>query len=222
MKEQKDKITSWLEWQEKIMQDMIRLHGSRQIYKNYVGILDQNPAIATEGVVFHNWIVDNWITFTAMTIRRQADKNPKYDDTISLAKLIEDIAANPEVLTREYHISLYEKPDDDFWKGMASNSFTEHAGSGEFFDPEIANADLKKLDAVSLKVRQLATRSIAHSSTKPMPTITFDEVHACIDTFRELLQRYVLLLTAGWNLVDPVMDDWQEIFTRPWIAKKGI
>jgi hypothetical protein len=216
------KLIKWMAWQEKILDDVIRLHGSKQIYYEYVRIIELNRSVKDEGILFHNWIVDNWVTFTAMTIRRQADRNPYHKDAISLGKLIDDIGNNPTELTREFHISLYTQTPEFIRTGVANATFTKQAGSGKYFDAKIAQADLAKLETTSRKVQDLATLSIAHHSKKPLPKLTFDEVNQCIDVFKELTQKYVLLLTAGWNLVDPVMDYWQGIFTRSWIGKKDL
>lgn len=211
------KLEKWVKWQEIITKDMIRLHGSRQIYNDYVAIIMKNKSIEQEGILFHNWIVDNYVTFVAMTIRRQADY--KHDDVISLAKLILDITENHTELTREWYLTL-PRNTSDFWKAQADDTFTRNAGNGDYFDAAIGIADFEKLMSVSDKLSQLATLSIAHHSKKTKPSLTFDEVNACIDTFRELVQKYILLLTFSSNAIEPVMDYWQGIFTKAWIKQE--
>lgn len=212
------RLEKWVSWQETISQDLIRMHGSREIYNDYLKIVTQNKKVESEGVLFHNWVIDNYVTFIAMTIRRQADDNSRHHDVISLAKLIKDIGDHPEELTRKWYISLY-KEQSDHSKSVADESFTKLAGSGDYFDPQIAIDDLATLHEASKKVTDLATLSIAHYTKKFLPKLTFDEVNSCIDTFRELVQKYILLLTASSNAITPVMDRWQGIFTEVWIDK---
>lgn len=210
--------SDWVVWQKVITDDLIRLHSHRQIYNEYVRIIQQNKSVMNDGVIFHNWVVDNYVTFVAMTIRRQADNNAKYSDVISLAKLISDITKHPKDLTRSWYVGLWTKGvPDSFQEGQANQTFTSNAGSGEYFDSAIGFSDLARLTAASSKIKRLATLSIAHNTKKLLPKVTFDEVNACIDMFRELVQKYILLLTASSNAIEPVIDDWQNIFTKKWV-----
>jgi hypothetical protein len=208
------KIAKWVKWQELILKDVVWLHSSKQIYDDYISILRRNESVEKEGVLFHNWIVDNYVSFVAMAIRRQAE-TPKAnnDDVISLGKLLSEIIESPGELTRAYFTSLYVHMP----KGMADKHFTENAGAGDYIDPKMVEKDLEELLLATKKIEDLATLSIAHHTTKKKPELTFNEVNKCIDTIKKLTQKYVLLLTATWNVVDPVIDYWQGIFTRPWI-----
>jgi len=198
------------------------MNGSREIYNDYLNIIIQNKEIESEGVLFHNWVIDNYVTFVAMAIRRQVENNDRHQDVISLAKLIGDISKHSEKLSRKWYISLYTKEPSDYWKCVADESFTNLAGNGSYFDSQIAIRDLAKLSDASKKITNLATLSIAHYTEKSLPILTFDEVNCCIDIFRELMQKYILLLTASDNAIVPVIDRWQGIFTKAWISKNKL
>ena len=47
---------------------------------------------------------------------------------------------------------------------------------------------------------------------------TFGDLHDAIDGIGEIFQKYAVMLTGGWNLLEPVIqDDWKAIFREPWI-----
>lgn len=198
-----------------ITSDFEHLLASRQIYDQYRSMVSNNQSVMDSGAIFHNWLRDNYVTFVAMSIRRQTDLDR---DVISLAKLITDIQNNPQDLTRKWHRGLYGSDLPDVVKdSMANDAFTENAGEGQYFDPKIAASDLEILKKVSGAITALADREIAHRSKNSRPALTFNDVDACMDAFKEIIQRYILLLTAGFNLLEPVIDDWQNAFTTPWI-----
>ena len=128
--------------------------------------------------------------------------------------MISDIHDHPESMTRATHIAFYK---NFIVEGYGDQMFTEHAGPGDFIDPAIAEKDLAELQEVSRSVSQLASRTIAHKSTRAVPKLTFNDIDACIEAIKKIAQKYILLLSATHNVLEPVMDDWQTIFTMKWI-----
>jgi len=205
------RLAKWQRWQGQIEHELVSLLGSRQIYKSYGEIVTGNEAVQKGGPLFHNWIVDNYVTYVAMAIRRQADTD---SDSVSLARLISDIRDHPESMTRVAHVAFYE---NFIVEGYGDRAFTANAGPGDYIDPTIAEKDLEELREVSLSVSQLASRTIAHKSTRQVPELTFNDIDECIEVIKKIAQKYILLLSAAHNVLEPVMDDWQTIFTMKWI-----
>lgn len=124
-------VAKWNRWIEQIEHEMVSLLASRKIYKGYGDIVRPNTSINTgKGVTFHNWIVDNYVTYVAMAIRRQMDND---GDTISLARLINDIKDNPDSLSRKEHVAMYANMPFGVGGSQGNATFTEYAGAGEFF-----------------------------------------------------------------------------------------
>jgi hypothetical protein len=186
-------------------------------------MVSSNSAVGSDGTIFHNWVKTNYVTFVAMSIRRQMGEG---QDEISLVKLISDIKIHPGEITRDWYKSLYPDRklfDIDVSVGMANQFFDQTAGKGESFDPTIAEKDLEALKTMGKDIKLLATRTVAHSIDKEVPKLTFDQVDQCIDKFKEITSKYLLLLTAaGENLEVVIVDDWQAIFTKPWIKSAKI
>lgn len=208
------KVAKWNRWIEQIENEIVYILSSRILYKGYGDIVRANEGVLDEGAVFHNWIVDNYVTFVAMAVRRQLDTDK---DSISLVRLLTDIKNNPKSLTREAHVAFYIALPMDIGRAHGNRCFTENAGSGDFIDSAIVEADLIKLREASKKIGQLATRKIAHKSTKTIPSMTFNEVDECIEVIKTITRRYILLLRAADNILEPMMPDWQNIFTQKWI-----
>jgi len=207
----KQKITKWQRWQKDIENDIIYLLTNRKIYKSYGEIVNGNTGIQNNGVLFHNWIKVNYVTFVAMSIRRQLDKDY---DVISLERLLSDIKSNPESLSRKWHASLY---DGFIVNNYADQMFNKYAGSGDYIDPVIIEKDLSELKSAGENIKKLADRSIAHKTTKAKPELTFNDADTCIETIKKIASKYRLLLTAQGGDLEPIIDDWQNIFTQKWI-----
>lgn len=113
-----------------------------------------------------------------------------------------------------------------FYSGMAfdigeahgDQTFTDNAGTGDHIDPTIVAEDLAKLVAASEAIGRLATRKIAHGTNRLVPSTTFNDVDDSIEVIKAIAQKYILLLTSGYNELEPIMSDWQEIFTTPWLS----
>ncbi len=211
-----DKMTKWLKWIGAIENDMIQVLSSRQFYKEYGRIVSSNNSINTEGSLFHRWVIDNYVTYVAMAIRRQLDD---YNDVISLKRLVQDIANNPNDISRSEHVKLFSSlPPLVDGNTQGNQSFDKLAGSGQYFDPQIAVDDLSLLENDGISIMQLVNRKFAHNSKNQSPIMTFDDVDEVIETLKSLVQKYMLLITATHSTLEPVIgQDWQDIFTKAWI-----
>lgn len=213
------KTELWTQQIQKITEELENLLMHRQIYRHYGEIVNSNKSIGSEGAIFHNWIKTNYVTFVSMSIRRQMDMGA---DVVSLVKLINAIRQNPAEITRDWYRSLYTNEPltgNGIAAGMADQFFNETAGNGDTFDPAIAQRDLATLTEIGKDVKLLATRTIAHNIDEEVPKLTFDQADQCIDKFREITSKYILLLTAAGNDLEPVIaDDWQNVFTKVWIT----
>jgi hypothetical protein len=208
------KLQKWERWITPIQDDVIYLLGSRQTYKSYGEIVKANQDVMNGGPSFHSWVRSNYVTFVSMAIRRQLDTD---NDSISLARLISDIRDNPGDLTRADFVARYAGMAFGVGPSLGERDFTANAGGGAFMDATIAQVDFDRLQTAAREVSKLATRTIAHRTTKSVPTLTFDEVDECIETIKEITQKYILLLTASHNVMEPIMQDWSGIFREEWI-----
>jgi hypothetical protein len=136
------------------------------------------------------------------------------------------VGETPELLTREWWLSLGDEGDSDLCR-MLAEQWAKHYGGdvGDYLDPAIPGADLAKLRHGSRKVKDYVNRRLAHlDSQRAAPdgrgsVVTQDEIHDAIDLIGELFQRYWGLLNANsWrSLIPTPRDDWGGPLRVAWI-----
>lgn len=209
------KTEKWKKDIKQIENSLISMLVSRKIFIDYNKMILGNVEIYNgEGIIFHNWIVDNYITSVTMAIRRQLDTD---SDVVSLKRLITEIKVSPESLSRQSHISMYDSMPLGIGKSQGNQTFTKYAGKGSYFDSTIADSDLLQLEEVGKRIYLLANREFAHNSTRNKPTVTFNDVDECFNSLKAIAQKYILILTASHIELDPIMPYWQYIFTQKWV-----
>ena len=123
--------------------------------------------------------------------------------SVSFDNLLADIAAHPEVMTRERHVELWKVDDDpreiarEAKRQKANANYDRFAGSGndEEIDPVRTQADLDSLRGHGKPIRDLVNKVIAHSDEQTLEaTATYEELNAVIDELGELLTKYGSLL----------------------------
>lgn len=207
----KQKLEKWLRWLDIIQKDTEDLLDKRHIFSGYIEIVKNNTNIQDPSD-FHWWVRDNYVASIAMCIRRQVDTDP---DVITLGKLLKEIQNEPQVITKAWHRSLYKNLGPD----MADKDFEDIAGNGIFFDPAVAERDLKKLVDLAENITKFADRTIAHNSKQPIPVVKFRDLDAFIEEFEKMLIKYILLFTgSGYIGILPTRQyDWEKIFYHKWI-----
>jgi hypothetical protein len=211
------KIAHWIKIKLTVTNEFYRILSARRIFNRYKEIVLANEGVNIEGAQFHNWIIHNYASSLAMAIRRQTDTD---NDVHSLAKLIKEIHDNPAEIQRTWYRELWRRKGREEIASIADAEFTRLAGGGAYFNPSIADDDLIILHQVSERIVKLADRAVAHSSKQPIPSdVGFEEMDECLEAFKGLLQKYILLLEAVGNYLEPTPAiDWEEIFTRAWIT----
>ena len=150
-----------------------------------------------------------------MAIRRQlkADKQ-----SVSLARLLKDIAASPTIVTREWFFSLYS--DSVVPEAAIEKDFHSFAPVGAaHIDGQAVQADLVSLRSVGSVIESFADRLIAHDDARGVDTMpTYADLDAAIDLVYALTRKYYLMLHAG-NIIDrtpTIGHNWQAVFDYPW------
>jgi hypothetical protein len=139
-----------------IYDDVVAMMAAHQVWDTFDRIYGAAPEEARKYATFRSWTAQNYVRFQALGIRRQCDTR---DDVISLGHLLREIAANPEVLSRERHRSLHSEDMQD----EAGRWFDDLAGPGrEFIDPAIPEQDLAGLLDETQPVREWVNKEIAH------------------------------------------------------------
>jgi AbiU2 len=213
------KVEKWERDLETIKNEVLGLHHNRDVYRTVGRIVDEYGQLPPS--LFFDYAQRTYAVTQSAAIRRQAEVNPTR--VVSLASLLAEIGAEPERLTREHFVALYDDPDP-YFEQLGQATFDERFPGevGDHIDPRIVEADLRELRKTSGSVERYVDRYIAHTDREGLKTLpTFGEIDKAIDVIGEVFKKYALLLTAsGWASLEPVAQhDWQAIFRQAWIRE---
>lgn len=186
---------------------------SRLVFHEVSDIIAANPTIARGGAFIERlriWYADHII----MAIRRQA----KVDESaISLARLVKEIRAQPQLVGRDHWRALlrgYAVED------LADGMFDRLAGAGEpHVSSRIIDEDLAKLRELVRKCETWADKRVAHHDQRGAPVApTFNDVAAALDALSDMLIKYHVLVTGdAIAFTTPVIQyNWKAVFDIPW------
>jgi AbiU2 len=220
MSAEDDLHAKWVKWLETIRNETHTLWLYRDYQRGLSEMTQANDDIPPT-TFFHALGV--WYAAAQMTgVRRQLDRDQR---SVSLWRLLNDIAAHPEVMTRERHMSLWFDDDDDeidreFKTADANRNYDRFAGAGnDSIDPKLTMEDRDRLQGLGEPITAYVNKRIAHRDEKNLPAApTYGELNAAVDELGELLKRYVSLLQAvGLPELVPVhQEDWTRAFTVAW------
>jgi hypothetical protein len=213
----------WKKWGgdlERIIQETYRTHHYRQLYRGLAEITQAAnlPASAIFDA-FGVW----YVTTQTSSVRRQLDRTK---GTVSLWRLLDDIARNPHVASRERHVAVWVANTPQPVADEAHANFDRFAGGRDRdrIDAALVRADLHQLKAVGEVVERYANEAVAHTSIEETRTmLTYAELNAAIDQIGGLVKKYASLLKATILLqLEPVIQhDWKSPFRQAWIPAEG-
>ncbi len=206
-----ERFKKWGEWIMVIDEDVENAILSRHIRQEVAAIIDTNPRIQRPSS-FYEWMAAVYSDSGLMAVRRQLDKDPQ---SISLARLLSEIATYPRVLSRARFVGMY-KPE---LQNVPHHEFDRHVASGtNHIDPTVVQTDLDALDKRTRDVERYGTKRVAHFDEKAPKNIpTFQELDDVLDLIHELRVKYLFLLRA-LSYQEPVWTyDWKAIFREPWV-----
>jgi len=206
----------WCDQLERISSEVFRLHHYRQLWRELAEIT-QTAALPPS--LFFDALSVWYVSTQGAAVRRQVDRRK---GTVSLRRLLEDIAWHPEVATRDRHLAQW---NDLSWGpdlARANRTFDGVAGAGrDRIDPARVRGDVTRLVKASDVVKTYVDETIAHAADESKTGVpTYADLNAAIDVFAEIVGHYSLLLTASTIMqFEPVIqDDWKAPFRQPWIA----
>lgn len=188
---------------------------TRHIYQRYTDIVRANPAVDVSNE-FHDVFKLNYISAAVIGVGREIDMDK---GSVSLARILQKIAEHPGEITKEWFVGCYNK-----FPRVGTRHFEEMFGGGDSVDPFIVTEDLGLLCHETKKLKKFRNKQIAHFDRNVRSfrfDIDFAYLNNAVSLLEKLAIKYDLLLhQTGWGdntLLPGNADDWQEIFTIPWI-----
>ena len=208
-------FAEWDGWLETIKNDVTNLSVNRHIFREVQKIVEANPRIHLASD-FYEWMGSVYAHYASIGLRRQIDKDER---TISLRRLLEKIKDQPEVLSRERYVALWDDPV--LRKRFADGQFNEFTGPGKpHIDPAMVEEDVSQLVKKIESVKGYVDKRIAHYDRQGPTTLpTYADLNECLDFVEVLLRKYLNVFRAEMRpRILPVWQyDWKQIFRHPWI-----
>lgn len=165
------RIEKWQGWlDKKIEPEVVAMHHHRAVFRKVIEIADNNEELPESG--FWGYFQDTYAVTQGAAVRRQAEVSKRVG---TLGQLIDEISKEPERLSREYWVGLWEKDPrpqvEEAKQLLANNAFTDQFApdGGDHLDKAIPVADLRALEEAVEIVTGYVNRHIAHSDLDPRP-----------------------------------------------------
>ena len=234
------KLKKWRKWIKVIEKEIYGLVVDANMCREIRDIIAENPRIRKPSA-FYSYLGRTYFSHALAGLRRQIKPQK---DSISFVELLDEIAKNPEELSRNYYRSLCADPDgpDINQIEMEGREGLEEAGitdtsqlkdliqmddfapyadaSGEHICPQMVKDDLTALKSAVEKHEEFADKRIAHwDKGEPDVIPTFGELDDCIKLLDKTYVKYHLLFYA--ESIDTLMPtyqyEWKTIFLEPWL-----
>ena len=210
----------WVEWlgdgpeRGTIEGDLFGLRAARRVWEGFQTIVYVAPDEAKKYGTFHTFFDQSLIRSQGLGVRRQVEVR---GDAVSLGRLLDRIAKNPQVVTRERYLArLYPNTAD-----LGNEFFDELVGSGaEVLDAAMPTAHLDALETETEDVREWVNKELAHYDRRTgqfSERLTFGDVHRGIDLLFETMNYYQQLLLGRTVAGTIDMPAWEAVFRVAWI-----
>lgn len=185
----------WSGWLARIEKEQLRdLLINRHVFKQLQECTAPHVGTYRSAKLFE-WMVQNYIAFAATAIRRMIEQPNKKWKSISLRILLEDLAANDTVLTRQRYRTLYKNSialpfaDRNFNK-IARNKRTSYVTAARI------GRDIKEIEAACAPVERLVNKIVAHSEAdrRKVGKIKYGQIDLAINLLEATFQRYSRLI----------------------------
>lgn len=211
------------DWFEHVLNEIVYLYVSRQIYKETLRIVQENLNLQDANQLFLNWVAYNYTASILLKVRILVDH---HRGTKSFVLLLEELKKNPT--------EIFPKENWQAWvlggvhTGMDLDSeFDYDSTKNQESDPAtILQSDIDTLKNTAKNLIEYVEQRLAHYDINARNTVkNFSgenlekEMPPVVDLLVDLLQKYHRLFRDGPLIGPPwqVQDDWKKIFYLPWI-----
>lgn len=211
-----NRFEKWKEWLDVILSEIEDLSWDRYIFREVRDMIRNNPKIQKPSY-FYEFLGNLYGERVLMVVRRHVKTK---GNSISFARLLEEICETPQFLSRTRFVALYKGGPSEH---LANEHFEEFGGKrGSHVYPKRVESDLETLKGKLRKCEDYADKRIAHRDKRPPKRIpTFADLDNCIDFLVKLVDKYHRLFRG--RSIDPILPvgqsshDWKAIFTEPWL-----
>ena len=213
-------LKKWIKWLAEIRPEIERLVINRDVFWEVQKIIKTNVKLHKPSS-FYSFLGRTYVAYASMGIRRQLKIDRK---SISLSRLLTEMARRSDLLSRAYYTGLYRNIySNPVILAQADRHFDALAGNGNaHISTDSIQKDIELLANAGKKVEEYADRRIAHfDKRKPTSIPRFSELDKAIDILDALYVKYHLICHAEkFATLMPVYQyDWKQIFYVPWLKE---
>jgi len=216
LEERRRRLKKWLDIiKENVTEAIINQH----IFREVQDIIRRNPELRNTSSAFYQWMASTFVHSSALAVRRQVARDPK---SVSLLGFLTQVRECPDLISRDYHRSLYSRCAKDLADDLAGRTYDRHVGAGATkLDRNTVQQEMDSLHRASMTIHHYANRIVAHYDirglSKPVPKFT--DLEDCLRVLEKLVLRYLLLLRGASQrtLLPTFTYDWKAVFRIQWI-----
>ncbi|WP_162941791.1 hypothetical protein [Desertimonas flava] len=204
------RVEKWKRWLREIELDVIALHHDRVLWRT----LDAALSRRDESEFFRRHYMRLYVASAAMCVRRLVFSGTD-SKSISLVRLLRELADDPGHLTAARHRQLFE--DVAMGPDYGEKRFEAEWGDGHgHLAVDRVESDLASLERLAEAVKLVADRTIAHLDRRGIgdERPTFAQLDAAIDEIGRIFVKYHELIDGSSivHLEPVVQGDWKAPF----------
>lgn len=198
--ERRNRLRGWLDViYENVTEAVINQH----IFWEVQEIIRNNPTLQNTSSAFYDWMGSTFVHSTVLAVRRQLDKDR---NCISLYWFLMELKEFPELISRQFHRSLYVRDEYPAARAdrMANATYNRYVGqNANVLDVNTIQQEIEVLDEASQRLHHYADRVVAHYDSRGLqqPTPSFNDLTQCLAVLEKLVLRYVLLLKGAGKIL---------------------
>ncbi len=209
-------------WLESVYESVTEAVVNQHIFWEVQEIIRTNAQLQNTSSAFYELMNSTFVHSTVIAVRRQLDIDK---NCISLCRFLLELQKYPELISRQYHRSLYVH-NLDFADHRADETYDRHVGrNAEVLIKDVIQQEIDSLKMVSETIHHYADRIVAHYDTRGLGQASapkYDDLTKCLVVIERLVLRYALLLNGARqdSLLPTFQYDWKRVFRIQWILKQ--
>lgn len=201
----------------KIIKEVINLSDIEQIFYEIVAITEKNPKVSKNNS-YWDFFKKIYISSMVLEICRQVDKDER---SLSLINFLIQLRNDSFGINQSDFLKQYsnKKHAVQIWKDSFENK--------KCVDCAMVILDIKKLESNTGKIYKFRNKKIAHKdkNNRLRFSLTFNDLKKAVKSIQNITEKYAWLFNVSnlpSSFYSTFADNWEEIFTIPWINKNKI
>lgn len=201
----------------KIIDEVIDLSDIEQIFYEVVAITEKNPKV-NKNSSYWDFFEKIYISSMILGICRQIDSDKR---SLSLINFLTKLRDDNFSFSQLDYLKQYSN------KNHALQMWKNYFGNKKCIGCATIISDIKKLKNDTKKIKKYRDKKIAHrdKNNRLKFSLTFNDLRKAVKSIQGTTEKYAGLLNAPdlpSSFYSTFDDNWQKIFTIPWIDKNKL